>query len=250
MNYTEALAALALPGDSLVDKRVPKKLLLEQGAPTPGDKRAIQDGIEELAWIAALKPTNIGVPIYRDVTREYLEIAVLTGTFRQAAKATRLIELVHRAIPYPVVLLSSHEGSLTMSLAHKRFSQSQSGAVVVEGEIATALLTPRTKFKETFLARITLASQPPETLFSIYQGWIDQIETLAAAHITDRYAPATDAEAAAARRAALASHARNHDELISLRAQAAKEKQMKRRVELNLEIRRLEIGIGKLSEEL
>ena len=55
------LDALTLPPDSRVDQRVPKKLLLEQGAPTVADKRQISAGIEELLWIAALKPTNIGI---------------------------------------------------------------------------------------------------------------------------------------------------------------------------------------------
>ena len=48
--------------DARVDQRVPKKLLLEHGAPTAADKRQINDGIEELLWVAALKPTTIGVP--------------------------------------------------------------------------------------------------------------------------------------------------------------------------------------------
>lgn len=38
-------AALGLPPEACVDARVPKKLLVEQGAPTPADKRAIQEGI-------------------------------------------------------------------------------------------------------------------------------------------------------------------------------------------------------------
>ena len=33
-----------------MDQRVPKKLLLEQGAPTAVDKRQIQDGIEDMVW--------------------------------------------------------------------------------------------------------------------------------------------------------------------------------------------------------
>ena len=86
---------------------MPKKLLVEQGAPTAADKRQIQDGIEEMIWVAALKPTNIGVPAFRDDVREYLEIAVLTVALRPAAKPTRLIELIHRAIPYPLVLVTS-----------------------------------------------------------------------------------------------------------------------------------------------
>ena len=64
MNGDALLAALDLPASSRVDQRVPKKLLLENGAPTAADKRLINDGIEELLWLAALKPTTIGVPEY------------------------------------------------------------------------------------------------------------------------------------------------------------------------------------------
>jgi hypothetical protein len=69
-----------------VNQRVPKKLLLENGAPTAADKRLINEGIEELLWLAALKPTTIGVPEYRDEVREYLEIASCTSPCGRAAK--------------------------------------------------------------------------------------------------------------------------------------------------------------------
>ncbi len=121
-----------------MDQRVPKKLLLEQGAPTAADKRQIQDGIEEMIWVAALKPTNIGVPIFRDGEREYLEIAVLTATLRTAAKPSRLTELIHRAIPYPLLLVAAHRDAVSVSLAHKRWSQGEIGKVVIEGLHHTA----------------------------------------------------------------------------------------------------------------
>jgi hypothetical protein len=70
MSAAAVIAALALPSEARVDRRVPKKLLVEQGAPTSADKRQIQEGIEELNWVAALKPSNIGVPAYRDDVRE------------------------------------------------------------------------------------------------------------------------------------------------------------------------------------
>lgn len=50
------LTALDLPASSRVDRRVPKNLLAEQGAPTANDRRKIQDGIEELSWVAASSP--------------------------------------------------------------------------------------------------------------------------------------------------------------------------------------------------
>ena len=39
MNPATVIAALNLPADARVDQRVPKKLLVENGAPTAADKR-------------------------------------------------------------------------------------------------------------------------------------------------------------------------------------------------------------------
>ena len=122
MTSALVLTALAIPNDALVDQRVPKKLLLEQCLPTSADKRQIQDGIEEIIWVAALKPTNIGVPSFRDDVREYLEISIVTVTLRATAKLQRVVELVHRTIPYPVFLIATHDRTLNLSVAHKRLS--------------------------------------------------------------------------------------------------------------------------------
>ena len=141
MNDDALIEALDLPASSRVDQRVPKKLLLENGAPTAADKRVINDGIEELLWLAALKPTTIGVPAYRDEVREYLEIAVLRLTLRATAKAARLVELVHRAVPYPLLLLTEqvhHDARPGLSAAHKRWSQGEAGKTVLEGDVVAA----------------------------------------------------------------------------------------------------------------
>ena len=133
MTAADVIAALDLPVSTRVDQRVPKKLLAEHGAPTAADKRRINDGIEEVQWLAALKANTIAVPSYRDELREYLEIAVLSAALRAHARADRLGELVHRAVPYPVVLIVIQGEDLAISLAHKRWSQNQASATVLIG---------------------------------------------------------------------------------------------------------------------
>lgn len=76
-------------------------MLVESGAPTAADKRLISDGIEDIHWLAALKPVTVGIPAYQDAVRDHLEIAVLDINLRPLGKASRIAELVHRAIPYP-----------------------------------------------------------------------------------------------------------------------------------------------------
>lgn len=238
---TTIISALSLPADAWVNQRVPKKLLVENGAPTAADKRQINNGIEELHWLAALKPTTIGVPAYRDETREYLEIAVLSLTLRPGAKAPRLTELIHRAIPYPVFLIQSYPTGCTLSLAHLRWSQGQSGQTVLDGSLITAKVDADSPATSAFLASLNVTAQPRQHLHAFYHGWLERFEAHAAARMTGRFTPAPDAAAAERRRVALAEHERLTREIISLRARAGKETQLNRRVEMNLAINSLSV---------
>ncbi|MCS6265229.1 MAG: DUF4391 domain-containing protein [Nitrospira sp.] len=252
MSFTPVIDALGLPPDARVDQRVPKKLLTEHGAPTAADKRQIQDGIEELLWVAALKPTNIAVPAFRDDVREYLEVAVLTATMRAGAKPTRLIELIHRAIPYPVVLWTEQGGAFSLSLAHKRWSQGEAGEVVLEDVHRTAPIHPDSPTAEEaqFLGSIAVSGLPNRDLFALYQGWLDRLAALEAAQITGTFAPPDSDGRAQALRDGLDARARLQRDLAALRAQAEKEKQLNRRVQLNLEIKRLEAKVAATEQTL
>lgn len=238
--------ALGLPPEARVDARVPKKLLVEQGAPTSADKRAIQDGIDELQWLAACKPSTIGVPAFTDEAREYLEIAVVACTFRPGAKAARLIELIHRAIPYPVLLLTADEQGIAVSVAHKRHAEREAGKVVIERVVSAVFQNTHqlNASERAFLQSLALAKQRRRDLCTLYEGWLARIEALNAARLTGAFAASDDASQVARRREALEAHSRLTREISGLRAKAAREKQLNRRVDLNLQIQHLEAEIA------
>lgn len=269
--------ALRLPAGCRVDQRVPKKLLLENGAPTAADKRLITEAIEEIQWVAALKPNTIGVPDYRDTLREYLEIAVLAVAVRGVVKPashSRLAELVHRAVPYPVVLLLAapqrERQSLALSLAHKRWAQNEADKVVLDGspisvtvsltvsaslsevnpadpshpDSAEAAQTESALAERAFIQSMSVTRQPQATLHALYQGWVDCVQALLAARLTGSYRIATTPEQAAARRQALADCERLEAEVSRLRAKALREKQVARQVELNLTLKRVQTELA------
>lgn len=248
MTVSAIIDALNLPPECRVGQRVPKKLLVENGAPTAGDKRQINDGIEELIWAAALKPATIGVPEYRDEIREYLEISVLSLVLRPKGREGRLAELIHRAIPYPVLLLTSTSDTVTLSMAHKRWSQNEARKTVLEGDVARCSLIEDPAVP-AFLESLSLTAQPRTHLLLLYQGWINCVEAFQAAQITGCFAPA-QGEAASARSIALVEYDRITRQVATLRAQAARESQINRRVEMNLEIRRLENDLAKAKGQL
>lgn len=251
MSFSPLIAALGIPPSALVEQRVPKKLLLEHGAPTAADKRLIQDGIEEIIWVASLKPTNIGVPAFQDAEREYLEIAVLTVELRPAAKSARLIELIHRAIPYPLILATGQGDSMIASLAHKRWSQGEAGKVVIEDVRTIALCQNAISNQEdAFLSSLAVSSLPAGDLFVLYDGLLARLAALEASRITGQFTLSGSGGDASALQEGLDRHAKLRRELELLRARAAKETQINRRVELNLEIKRLGAELASTKESL
>lgn len=241
MNAGDLPAALDLPARARVDQRVPKKLLLEQ-ATTTFDRRCITEGIKEVWWVAALKPTTIGVPLFHDEVREYLEIAVLSASLRAGAKSVRRARLLHRAVPYPLLLVAEQEDCLSLSLAHKRWSQNEAGATVLDGEVISAEIASGESGGpvQGFQAALALTRQPRAHLFALYQGWMDTSAALRVARETGAFALPASPVDAIARQDALRECARLDAEIARLRAAAAKEHQVARQVELNLELKRVQ----------
>lgn len=241
MTADDIITALDLPAAARVERRVPKTLLLEHGAPTAADRRQVNAGIAHIQWVAALKPTTVGVAAYRDDAREYLEIAVIRVALREGARTQRLVELLHRAIPYPVLAVTEQRESVALSVAHKRWSQAEARKTVLDGEpVTVAAPHEHEPNAGAFAAALALGRQPQASLHALYQGWLDTLLTLQAARVSGVFRILPDADLRAARRDALAECARLDVEIARLRAAAKKEKQMARQVALNQELKRAE----------
>ncbi len=287
-DQTALAQALALPAAAHIGQRIAKRVLAEQIASLPGttaaDKRLATDLLAELHWLAALKPTTCGLAVWQTETHDYLEIAVLhavvhaqirpssgrKASSRSPATATqtsksqsRLIELIHRAIPYPVVLIISQSGAegeaesdteggkcaAQLSLAHKRLSQSASSAVVLEHIVTTKSIalhadsTPAIcqflqyiAFNSAAGTSINTAVSTLRDLYARYSDWLHAVEALAASEHTGQFQVSASESQAKSRRQALANFEKINQQLISLRNQASKESQLGSRAALNQQI--------------
>lgn len=254
MTHTAIIDALGLPEIARVDQRIPKKLLLENGAPTAADKRLISEAVDQLQWVAALKPNTVGIAEYKDEQREYLEIAVLTVSLKDNGKTSgvsRISELVHRAIPYPTLLLVEYQNEIVITLANKRWSLTDSSKVVLD-EVVTSIFTfDMTSMKEPicqeFLHSLSL-SKPNHNLLDLYNSWIASVEALKASKLTGIFESKLTKEDIEARRVALADYERLKAEGERIKVLAKKEKQIARQVELNLSLKRIqnELAVAQL----
>ncbi len=244
---TTALAALGLPMAAMVQQRVPKKLLIDNGGITAGDKRVITDGIEEIHWLASLKPSTVGIPTFLDdgepPVREYLEVAVVSVGLRATAKAHRVAELVHRSIPYPMLLMLEQPGTLILSVSHIRWAQNEAAKVILDGVPYEAHIdgnTPATSVL-SLLQAIALTRLPRTDLFALVQGLIDALTGFRVSLLTGISRMPTTPEHAVIQRQALQRCSEIDGQIAQLRGKAMKEKQLPRQVALNEEIKRLKL---------
>ncbi|MFZ3118580.1 MAG: DUF4391 domain-containing protein [Variovorax sp.] len=261
MTLDDLVSALGLPEAARVNRRVPKKLLAEQEAATAADRRQIQDGVDEIFWLAALKPHLIGVPAFEDAQRKYVELAVLHVSLKAGTKPGRLVELMHRAVPYPMLLLSTSNAGFGVSLAHLRTSQNEADKVVLDGDLLTVTLPLHVSSGQSperaqdivaagFLAALDLARQPQADMYALYQGWMDTVGALDIAFETGRYQPSSTLAQAAERHQALQQCRQLQTKLAELRAHAQKESQIARQVALNLKIKQLASSIESMRKVL
>ena len=106
------------------------------------------------------------------------------------------------------------------------------------------------KLEREFLRSLAVSHLPSVDLFALYDGILQRMMALEAGRITGRFAVPADAGEAVALGETLATHARVERQLVALRAQARREKQINRRVEINLEIQRIESRLGGLTAAL
>ncbi len=245
---------LAIPDACHLGKRVFKKLFHENAKLGATDKKALRDDIDTITWVYTLKPTTIPIHAYRDDEREYDEIALLQVDLKTQNRTGRIVEIIHRAIPYPLVLVLVFETSVAISLAHKRFSQAEKGAIVAEDFVTTSWidLAPGgpTLVQQAFLDSLAVTQLPHTHFYAFYSALMDRLVALDCARLSGEYR----IEAAARRREARRQKLKQCHELevriVETRAVAKRETQINRLANLNVEIKRLKGQLANLATDL
>lgn len=230
---SDVLAALALPPGGATSRRIPKTVLGEHGGLPPADRKLLDRGVERLDWLATLSPAATGVAACSDVDRPVPVIQVLALAVR-GELAPRMLLALHRAVPAPVLLATTHGDALTLSVAPLRRAERVADRMVVERLVmAPPLREPADAAAEAFLQSLALPYLPRTTLGAVYEALVWRVEALTAARASGApFQVPADPAAAATRRAHLANHAALAAEWHAARAAARAEPRLARQVEL------------------
>ena len=244
--------AMAIPEACHLGKRVFKRLFHENSKLGATDKKAFREDIDTITWQYTLKPNTIPIQAYEDDHREYQEVALLQVDLKTQKRINRIAEVMHRSIPYPLVVVFAFGTTCALSLAHKRFSQAEKGAIVAEEFVITDWidLSAPTPVQQTFLDSLAISTLPYTHFFAFYSALVDRLIAVECARLSGEYRLESAAAKRQNRRKQLAACHELEVGIAEYKAAIKKETQFNRQVELNTKIKELEKQLLKKSADL
>jgi len=246
-------AGMAIPESCQLGKRVFKKQFVENAALGAADKKAFQEDVDSILWQYTLKPTTIPIQPYEDAEREYLELNVLQVNLRHERRYKRLAEMIHRAIPYPLLLLLSWEMQVAITLADKRLNRADSNKIVVETMYDTGWLTlaALTDWQADFLVDFRLPNFSYLSFYALHQDMVRRVVALNSAAYTGHYQlRPRDTGPLTLRVTQLVQLEKLEQEQAEIRNQLKKEKNLGKQVNLNVRMKQLADQINILKNQL
>lgn len=229
---------LNIPASCFIGSTIYKKLFYENADLGSRDKALFTDTIGKIRWVYCLKPETINITAYKDEVRDYPEIEVIEVDLNNDNRLKRIAEIIMRTIPYPMLLIFRLEDRMLFYLAHQRISQSDSSKNTIEEFIATDWLDN----DSALFAKLDIRKMRFTSLYALYSDLLDAISIYNVSDIVAEEKPITGTEARE-----LASQLEDLEgQIASLRARLKKEGQFNRKMELNIEIKRLEQNKNKL----
>lgn len=229
---------LKIPDSCFIGNTIYKKLFYENADLSTRDKSLFTDTISKITWLYCLKPETINITAYKDEVRDYLEIEVIEVLVHKDYKLKRIAEIIMRTIPYPMLLIFKLEDKRQFYVAHQRINQSDSSKNTIEEFIATDWLDS----DSALFAKLDIKQMRFANFYALYSDIVDTISIYNLSTIIPTDDNITGAEA----RELSAQIEDIEQEITSLRTRLKKESQFNRRMELNIEIKRLEQNKNKL----
>ena len=245
------LDSLHLPESCELDRTVFKKLFSDNVDLDATDRRALKDDIAKIKWNHTLKPSTINIESYTDQTREYPEIAILGIELTSPERIKRIASFIHKAIPYPTLLVFGHENRVAAGIADKRINQADKSRWVVEDSWLTSWFDPNSRQRPTidFVADCNISHLPFTNFRAFYNALRDCIIAYIVAEHTGRYISGTPATTEN-RIQHLKEIDRHTRKIVDLKVKLKKANQLSQQITLNTVIKKHKDAIIELESKM
>ena len=254
---------IKVPDSTIVNSIIPKQDIFEATEMNKSDQNYFVKYVKQIRWIYKFDDSTIRIKPYEDEGKSYLEVELIsiklknefqeynhnTGNFhRFDARLDRIADILHRFIPYPIVLCAEFKEEIKFYVSHISESKADYNKITLDKLIGTEWVNTQDldEFDEQLISKLQIDNLDKTNVYTFY----DDIVTAIIQHISSKEV---------GRKVTIGSDEilEIMDKIKEIRREIADLKVLLRRldnfseqVELNIKIKELENEIELLHEEL
>lgn len=245
------LNKFSIPASCEVNNTIFKKMFYENAYMSKVDKEIFQKDIDKIVWLYSFKEDTINIRPYKDENREYEEIAVIEVILLNDTKIKRISEIIQRTIPYPLILVFKYGNKILFNVAHKRINKTDESKNTVEGLIYTHWinLISLVDREDQFIKSMNFKGFSCSNCYRFYSDVVDRINIFNASKYQSDFETLNTKGAVEVK--AISDEIEMLDAQISeLRRKLKHEVHFNKKIEINIEIKKIEIRKEGLIESL
>lgn len=233
---------LHLPESAVVANRIDKKALYDNADLSANEKRWLKDDVEKIIWEYRIANDTVNIRGYVDDSVDYSEIQVIGILLRTESHARNIADLMLRSMPYPLIIILSHDEKLMIVGAHVHINQNDRSRLTVEEPVRSKWLS----VDDDMLEILDMSSPGPSDLRQLYIRFIDSLMRL---NISEERGFETVIEAADSKHVLDRLGIIDQD-IRKLTTELRNEDHFNRQVELNGRIKKLQMERSRLLDTL
>lgn len=219
---------LNVPTESIYRQFIPKKQFYSHGDLTTAEKNLFVNNIERLTLYAQLTRANTNIPVYKDDQRTYEEVTVFLLELRSKENLQRIVRIIMETIPYPMILVAKNLTDYSFYGAHQRDNLVDRNKIILEEVYHTDFISE----DHEFIQKIDYKELNKMNFYQLYDDYIQQLINY---NLKKRNIKQIDNQAEV-----LAAIEEKEEQIQLLRNKIRKEKHFNKKMELNIQIKKLE----------
>ncbi|QOY54011.1 DUF4391 domain-containing protein [Candidatus Sulfurimonas marisnigri] len=241
----DLLQNLNIPSACKIGRKLFKKQFSENFTLNVNEKKTLTNDIESITLEYLLNKDNINIAPFVDDEKDYSEIAFIQVDILNKQKLKPLAAIIQN-IPYPLIVLFRHENLICFNVTPKRINKNDSTKLVLEESLFTEWidLQNASRLEEEFIKSLEIQNHPFTDFHSFYNSYLDKIIAFNASKHSGTLS-ITDAS-----REILQEIQNIEAQISEVTSKIKKETNTRDKVNMNIELKKLNINLDELKGKL
>lgn len=240
-----------IPAECNVGNTIFKKLFYENGTMTTSDKDMFTDDIEKIIWKYSFKEENLNIKSFKNEELDYEEVALIEVSLSKESKYKRICEIIQRTIPYPLIIVLTHEDKVLINTAYKRVNKVDESKNTIDDFVYSNWISidNLNENEVSFLNSIDIKKFSFINMYKFYCSFVEKLNLLNASSITGDFEVLKNKDIQEVNKLNNQIEKFNN-EIEKLKIDINKEQHFNKRMDINIKIKKLESKKNGIIEKL